>query len=66
MDGELGVSRRRLLHLEGISSEVLLDSMGNFSQSLGIDHDGRWHEKKNVYMCMTGSLCCTAEIGTAL
>ena len=32
----------------------------------GMDHDGRWYKKGNVYICMTGSLCCTAEIGTTL
>ena len=30
------------------------------------EHDGREYAKKNVYRCMTGSLCCTAEIGTTL
>ena len=34
--------------------------------SLGIDHDGREYKKGNVYRCMTGSLGCTAEIGTTL
>ena len=28
--------------------------------SPGIDHDGREHEKKNVYVRLTGSLCYTA------
>ena len=41
MDGEFGVSRYKLLHLEWISSEVLLSSTGNYMQSLGIEHDGR-------------------------
>ena len=41
MDWEFGVSRYKLLYLEGISNEVLLYSTGNYSQSLGIDHDGR-------------------------
>jgi len=39
MDGEFGVSRCKLFHLECISNEVLLYSPGNYSQSLGIDHD---------------------------
>ena len=30
-----------------------------------VDHDGRY-EKKNVYICMTGSLYHTAEIDTTL
>ena len=32
-------SRLKLLHLEWISNEVLLYSSGNYSQSLGPDHD---------------------------
>ena len=62
MDGESGVGRCKRLHLEPISKEVLLYSTGNSIQSLGTDHDGREHEKKNVYVCVPGSLCCTAEI----
>ena len=40
-NGEFGVGRCKLLHLECISSEVLLYSTGNYVQSLGIEHDGR-------------------------
>ena len=29
-------------------NEVLLYSTGNYNQSLGIEHDGRRYEKKNV------------------
>ena len=66
MDWEFGVGRCKLLHLEWISKEVLLYSTGNYVQSLGIDQDGRQYKKGNVYLCMTGSLCCTAEIDTTL
>ena len=66
MDGEFGVSRRKLFHLDWISNEVLLNSTGNYIQPLGIDHDGRQYEKKNVYICRTGSLCYTAEMDTTL
>ena len=41
MHWEFGVSRYKLLGLEWISNEVLLHSTGNYTQSLGIDHDGR-------------------------
>ena len=41
VDEEFGVVRCKLLHLEHIRNEVLLDSTGNYIQSLGIDHDGR-------------------------
>ena len=41
MDGEFGVSRCKLLHLEWISNEVLLYSKGNYVQSLVMEHDER-------------------------
>ena len=41
MEEEFGVGRCKLLYLEWISNEVLLYSMGNYIQSLGIKHDGR-------------------------
>ena len=66
MDREFGVSRCKLLRLEWISSEVLWYSTGNYTQSFGIDHVGRQYEKKNVYICTTGSLCYTVEISTTL
>ena len=66
MDGEFGISRCKLLHLEWVRSEVLLYSTENHIQSLGVEHDGRWYEKKNVFICMTESLCCTAEIDVTL
>ena len=31
-----------------------------------INHNGKEYKKKNVYMCITESLCCTAEMGTTL
>ena len=36
------------------------------SEEPGVEPDGRWCEKKNAYICMTGSLRCTAEIDTTL
>ena len=41
MNGDLGVGRCKLLHLEWISNEVLLYCTGHYIQSLGIEHDGR-------------------------
>ena len=38
MDREFGVRRCKLLHLEWISNEVLLNSTGNYIQSW-IEHD---------------------------
>ena len=49
MDAEFGVHRCEPLHLEWISNEVPLSSMGNHIQSLGIDPDGGSCEKGNVY-----------------
>ena len=68
MDGEFGVCRCkllhtcRLLHLEWISNGVFLYSPGNCVQYLGLKHDRRQCKKKNVHICMTGSLCCTTGI----
>ena len=44
VDGEFGVVRCKLLHLEQINNEVLLYSTGNYIQSLGIDH-----ARKRIY-----------------
>ena len=66
MDWELGVSRCKLLHLEWIRNEVLLYGTGNNIQSLVMECDESQYEKKNVHLCMTGSLCCTAEIDRTL
>ena len=41
MDGEFGVSRCKLLHLEWVSNKLLLCSTGSYIQSLEIDHDRR-------------------------
>jgi len=41
MDGEFGVSRCRLLHLEWISNKVLLYGTGNCVQFPGIYHGGK-------------------------
>ena len=45
---------------------IFSHSTGNYIQSLETEHDRRQYEKKNVYKCVIGSLCCTAEIGTTL
>ena len=66
MDWEFGVSRCKLLHLGWISIEVLLYCLGNYIQSPVMEHDGRYYEKKNVYGCITGSLCYIAEIDRTL
>ena len=40
MNLEFGVSRRKLLHLEWVSNEILLYSTGNYIYSLVMEHDG--------------------------
>ena len=66
MDREFGVRSCKLFHLEWVGNGVLPYSTGNYVQTLGEDHDGRWSEKKNVRACMTGSRCCVAEMDTTL
>ena len=52
MDGEFGVVRSERLHLEWISSGVLLYSIGNSVQCLGWELGGRGYENKACsYMC---------------
>ena len=62
MDGEFGVSRCKLLHLEWMGSKVLLYGTGNSIQSIGMARDGRQDEKN--MLSLTGPLCCAAEIDT--
>ena len=47
-----------------VDIEVLLCSAGTCIQSLVIEHDRRCYGRKNVYIGMTGSLCCAAGIDT--
>ena len=64
-DWELGISRYKLVYIEWINNKVLLYSTGNYIQYPVINHNGKEHEK-NVYICITESLCCTAVINTTL
>ena len=41
MDREFGFSRCKLLHIECISSKILLCNTGKYFQSPRIDHDGK-------------------------
>ena len=63
MDWELEVGRCKPLHLEWITIRSYCGT-GNYIQSPGINHNGKKYKK--VYMTITESLCCTAEIGTTL
>ena len=50
IEWKFGISRCKLLHLEWTNNEVLQYITGNYMQSVGIDRDGRWYEKKNVFV----------------
>ena len=41
IDREFGANRCKTLHLERINNGVLLYSIGNNVQCLGVEHDGR-------------------------
>lgn len=60
MGEEFGGGRYKILHLEWIISVVLLYSIWNYVQCLGVKHQGRRCEKK------TGLLCSAADIETTL
>ena len=63
-EGEVGISRCKLLYIDWINNRVLPYITVNYSQYPKINHNGK--EYKNVYICITKSLCCTAEINTKL
>ena len=56
------VSRCKLLHIDWINNKVLLYSTGNYIQYPVTEKN----IKKNVYKCITESLCYIAEINTTL
>ena len=65
MEWEVGVSRCKLLYREWINNKVLLYSTENYIQYPMISHNGK-EFLKNIYICITESLCCTAVINKAL
>ena len=65
MDWDFGISRFKLFYMRWINNKVLLYSTGNYIHIPVINHDGQEY-KKNVYICITESLCYTAEINTTL
>ena len=66
MEWEVGVSRCKLLYMEWVNNKVLLYSTESCIQYPMINHNGKEYMKKNVYICVTESLCCTEEINTTL
>ena len=64
MEWEVGVSRRKLFHMEEIN-KVLLRSTEKYIQCPIIKHKGKEYFLR-VYVCLTESLCCTVEINITL
>ena len=50
MEGEFGISRCKLLHIEWINNKVLLYSTGNYIQYPVINRNGK--EYKKEYICV--------------
>ena len=65
-DWEFGISRCKLVYIGWINNKVLLYSTGNYIQYPVINHNGKEYEKEYIYICITESLCYTAEINTTL
>ena len=63
-DWELGISRCKLEYLGWINNKVLLYSTRGYSQYPMTNQNGKVYEKENI--CVTESLCGTAEITTTL
>ena len=61
-----GLSRCKLLYTEWINNKALLYSTGSYIQYPMINHNGKEHQKENVYMCITESLSYIAEISTTV
>ena len=61
-DSEFGISRCKLLYIGWINNKVLPYSTGNYIPYPAINHTGKEHKKE--YICISESLCCTAEINT--
>ena len=52
MEWEVGINRRKLLYIQWINNEVLLSSTGNYTQCLGINHNGKEYKKECIYVCV--------------
>ena len=65
-DKEFGISRCKLVCIGRINSKVLLYSTGNYIQYIVINHNEKEYEKEYIYICITDSLCCTAETNKIL
>ena len=66
MDWERGPGICTLRYMEQLANRNQLYTTENSAQYSVIIHVGKESERIDMCMCMTGSLCCTAEIITAL
>ena len=64
MKWEAGVSRWKLLDIDWINSRSYCLAQRTIIQYPMINHNGKEYTIKNVYVCITESLYCTAEINT--
>ena len=62
---EFGINTSTL-HIKQITDKDLLCSAGNAAQYLAIIYKRKESGKKQVYACMTQSLCCTPETNATL
>ena len=53
-------------YIEWIKNKALLYTIENCIQYPMINHNEKEYSKKYIYKCIPKSLCCTAEINTAL
>ena len=65
MGWKVGVKSFELLCTEWIN-KFLLYSTENYSQYPMVNQNGKEYILKHVYVCVTESLCCVAEINTTL
>ena len=64
MELEVGVSRRKLLHMDGVNNKVLLYSTENYIQCHMINYNEKNILKMHMYV--NEYICCTAEMKTTL
>ena len=50
MDWEVGVSRNKILYMEGINNKVLLYRTENYIQCLVINYNGKVYKKVYMYV----------------
>ena len=65
MNWDFEISRCKLLYIGWINNKVLLDSTRNYIEYPVINYNVKEY-KKNVYIHITGALCCTEEMNITL